>query len=176
MILNNIDIYQYPALQDKEPDFQVSVCQFASRLATLSEVQKKKLAILKAIKLTNAIVQIYEKEQSPLRIGKEKAKVSFRIVRAALREQRISLPGQAEISLREPELRSIIDEACCLFHSGKKDPNQWEQRLALSTAQCIVLNHDLMKGLRYFHQRLQDLSPPEILSEVAERFIVPYAA
>jgi hypothetical protein len=175
MMLHPLDLSQYPALQAQEPNFQRLVCQFADRIATLSAAQKKKLAILKAIELTNAIVQIHEKERSPKRLGKEKAKTSFRIVRAALRDRRIALPGQAEISLKEPELRSLIDEACRLFHSGKKDPDQWQQMLAFSTAQCIVLNQDLMDSLRYFHQRFQDLYPPEIMSEVAEQFVMPYA-
>ena len=171
---DQIDFSQYPALKDEDKEFKQQISYFIPRLAILSEEQKKKLALFKAIELTNAILQIREKKNPLGGVGKEKADRSFQIVRAAIRMRQVALPGQQPICLKEPELKAIIDEACQTFHAGKRDSQQWERAMAFSAAQSIVLNEYLEKGLEQFHQSYPDLYSPEIRQIVKERFILPY--
>ncbi len=171
---DEIDLSQYPVLAEKEPEFKALVSGFVARLAGLSETQKSKLALFKAIELTNALVQIREQENSPQRLGPEKAAASFKIVRAALRERQITLLGQEVVTFDEPELKAIIDEGSRTFHAGKHDPEQWQQAMAFSTAQYIILHPYLPQRLQEFHHQYQDLFPPELAQEITARFITPY--
>ncbi len=169
-----IDWDKYPILQEKEPQFLAEVAAFATRVYQLSESQKQKLALFKAAELLNALVQIRESKDAPGRVGPEKAAVSFKIVRAAIRNRRVVLPNGETVSLREPEIQDIIDEGCQLFHAGKTDLEQWERAMALSTAQYITLNTYLEEELNRYAKQFQDLFPNTLVQAVKENFIEPY--
>ena len=169
-----IDWDKYPILQKKEPQFLAEVAVFAAQICQLSEAQKQKLALFKAAELLNALVQIREREFAPDRLGPERAAVSFKIVRADIRNRRVVLPNGDTVSLQEPELQSIIDEGCRLFHAGKTDPEQWERAMALSTAQYITLNTYLEEELDLYANQFQGLFPDTLVQAVKEKFIEPY--
>ncbi|MEO0947918.1 MAG: hypothetical protein AAFY11_07205 [Cyanobacteria bacterium J06641_5] len=164
----------YPILHGEDPEYLQSIAEFAERLSHLSEDRKQRLALFKAAELINAIVQMRERRNASERLGPEKAATSFKIVRAAIRDRQITLPDGATIDLRDPEIRSIIDEACRYFHLGKKDPEQWQLAMALSTAQYIVLSPYLEGELDRYASQFQDLYPDAIVQAVKRTFIEPY--
>ena len=170
---NEINFSRYPTLVQKEPHFKELVSIFTAHLSTLSETQKDKLALLLAVELTNSIVQKRESKNSANRLGREKAAESFRIVRAVIRERQICLFDQEPISLQDPELKPIVNEAAQIY-ATKNDPDQFKKAMALSTAWCIILNKYLPRRLDQFHQNFQNLYPLEIMEEITERFISPY--
>lgn len=167
------DFAQYPKLANREPEFRALVAGFLPQLANLSPNHKRQLALFKAIELTNALVQIWEQENSPQRLGPEKAAQSFQIIRALLRDRQINLAGEV-VSFKAPEVKALIDQGAQTFHAGKRDPEQWQRALAFSTAQYIELHPYLAEGLHQFHQHFQTLYSPGVIAEVTARFITPY--
>jgi len=164
----------YPILHGEDPEFLQTVAKFIAQLSQLSESQKQRLALFKAAELINALVQMRERRSASGRLGPEKAAASFKLVRAAIRDRQIKLPDTTIVSLHDPEIRATIDEACRYFHLGKKDPEQWELAMALSTAQYIVLSPYLESELDRYASQLQDLYPEAIVQAVKRSFIEPY--
>lgn len=171
-----IDWDDYPILHGEDPEFLQSIAAFVEQLSHLSEEQKQRLALFKAAELINALVQMRERRDASDRLGPEKAATSFKLVRAAIRDRRITLPDQTTISLQDPEIRSTIDEGCRYFHLGKNDPEQWELAMALSTAQYIALSPYLEGELDRYASQLQELYPEAIVAAVKRTFIDPYRA
>lgn len=169
-----IDWDKYPILHGEDPQYLASIAEFAARLAQLSEDQKQRLALFKAAELFNALVQMRESRSASDRLGPEKAAASFQMVRAAIRDRQITLPDGATVSWRDPEIREIIDEACHLFHMGKKDPEQWERAMALSTAQYIALSAYLEDEIDRYAGQFQELFPEAIVGSVKRTFVEPY--
>ncbi|WP_346291837.1 hypothetical protein [Sphaerothrix gracilis] len=168
------DCSLYPTLQDQGAHFCEQVSYFVRRLQALTEDEKERLALFKVLELSNALTQIRERGQASDRLGPAKAAASFRLVRAVIRQRQIALPGRPVVSLQDPALKAIIDQGCQLFHAGKQDAEQWRQSLALSTAQCIVLNPNLKRGLSQVYRYLGNLYPDNLRAEIIERFIMPY--
>ena len=169
-----LDWDEYPILHGEDPEFLQSIAEFVTRLSRLSEEQKQRLALFKAAELTNALVQMRERRNASDRLGPEKAAASFKIVRAAIRDRQVSLPDGTTVSLRDPEIRSTIDEACRYFHLGKNDPEQWQLAMALSTAQYIALSSYLEGELDRYAGQFQDLYPDAIVRATKRTFIEPY--
>ena len=136
-----------PVFREKSPAYLDAVDAYLPALSALSVQQRRDLAVFKAAELLNALIQIRERRQAPDRLGDAFAKASFQRVRQVIRERRIVLQGAELIDLRDPVLRDLIDEGCRLFHAGKTDAAVYQRALALSAAQCLVLNDQLDEAI-----------------------------
>ncbi len=169
-----IDSDKYPILAGEAPEFLEAVARFAGELDTLSEDQKRRLALFKAAELLNALMQLRERDDEAESFGTEKAAASFKIVRAVVRDRRINFPSGETVALDDPEIRKIIDTGCQAFHAGKRDPEQQERAMALSTAQCIVLHPYLKEALDRYVGQFRQLYPDRLVEAVERHFIEPY--
>ena len=163
-----------PALADKDAAFLALVAGFLEQLEALNDDQKQRLALFKAAELLNAVIQIREQRDHAERLGPALAKVSFERVRSVIRNRSLSLAGSEPVSLRDPAVQALIDQGCRLFHLGKSDPDTYERALALSAAQCLVLNPWLDPALDRYGQGCGFAVPPALLDAVRQAFVTAY--
>ena len=161
-------------LQNRSDAFLEHVAAFLPQVQALTAEQKHAMALFKAAELVNALLQIRERRQTEDRFGAELAKASFDRVRAVIRNRTMDLGAQGVVDLQDPPIRALIDEGCRLFHAGKSDPALYQKALALSAAQCIVLNPSLEAALMGYASGCGLVLPKALLQAVREDFIAPY--
>ena len=161
-------------LQNRSPEFLAAVASYLPKVQTLSSDKQIKLSVFKSAELVNALLQIREKQETEDRFGPELATASFVLVRAAIRDRIMRLGSEGTVDLRDPEIRSLINEGCRLFHAGKKQPEKYQLALALSAAQCIVLNPWLDESLTRYSKGCGLKLPEALIDAVRKNFILPY--
>lgn len=166
-----INYERYPDLSDRDEKFQALISEFILELQVLTSEQKSKLGLFKAIELTNAVVQTLEKDRAPEALGETKAFTLFNLVRSAIRNRHINLPDATEISLKDAEIKRLIDRACVMFHAGKNDPEQQSKSVAFSLAQNIVLNTEIPRGIEKFCHYYPELSTPKVIAIVNDKYL-----
>jgi hypothetical protein len=171
-----LQLHAYPGLASQTAQFRHIVAGYVFRILALSEAEKRSLAALKALEVTNATMQTLPAKQR--RTGHaERARRSFAILRDVFATGVIELPGLSA-SLVTPALSALIEEGTALFHQGfhvdRRSGPSWEKSLALSAAQGIALNGYLDQALDVVHEALAELYPPEIKESARQHFILPF--
>jgi len=161
-------------LQNRSPEFLEAVASYLPKVQALCTDHQIKLSVFKSAELVNALLQIREKQETEDRFGHELATASFILVRAAIRDRMMDLGSEGTVDLRAPEIRALINEGCRLFHAGKKRPEKYQLALALSAAQCIVLNPWLDESLKRYSKCCSLELPEALLNNVHDTFILPY--
>lgn len=162
------------ALEGRSGLFLDQIAVFLPLVQALSAEQQRALAVFKAAELVNALLQIRERRQAENRFGAQLAQDSFVFIRAVIRQRRMDLGTEGCVELNDPPIRALIDEGCRLFHAGKADPDLYQRALALSAAQCIVLNPWLEAALVRYASGCGLLLPEALLQAVRDDFITPY--
>ena len=162
-------------LQARSDEFLAFVEGYLPQVQALTDDQQRTLALFKSAELVNALLKIRERRQSEDRFGTELAHASFDVVRRAIRNRRLVLVDGEVVDLHAPPIRALIDEGCRLFHAGKGDSAVYQQALALSAAQCIVLHPHLDQALLHYARGCGLSFPEALLQAVRDDFIRPYA-
>ena len=163
-----------PLFQEKPAAFLDAVAAYLNSLSALDFQQRSDLAVFKAAELINALIQIRERKEAPDRLGSVLAQASFQQVRRVIRERRLHLGNGEVIDLRDPLIRDLIDEGCRLFHEGKQDAAVYQRALALSAAQCLVLNDQLDEAIDRYVAASSLVFPDSLLDDVRNSFIEAY--
>ena len=163
-----------PLFQQKSPVFIDAVAGYLESLSALTLQQRRDLALFKAAELINALIQIRERKQASDRVGPVLAQASFQQVRRVIRERSLLLSNGEVINLRDPLIRDLIDEGCRLFHAGKQDHDVYQRALALSAAQCLVLNDHLDDAIDRYVAASPLAFPDSLLEAVRSSFVEPY--
>lgn len=115
-----------------------------------------------------------ERMQAPVRLGPVLAQASFQLVRRLIRVWLLHLTNGEVIDLRDPLIRDLIDEGCRLFYESKQDAARYQRALALSAAQCLLLNDQLDEAIdRYVAATALDFRD-SLLDAVRSIFIEAY--
>lgn len=130
----------------------------------LNHEQKHKLGLLKAIELSNVCIKLGLAE-----VDQELADTISKLVRQIMRERHIKLDG-LDISLKDQQLKEIIDLGTKRFALGKTDKEIWLEACSLSNQMCEELHIEIYTGLK----RLMKLIPGytvELEWAVTENFL-----